>query len=57
MHVFVLMVFLEGKLVSGDMHFRNLNECIWYAQTLHKQGKKLTSYCLPKWVNENTKVY
>ena len=48
----------EGeRLVSKDMYFRDLNECVWYAQKLHKQGQKITAYCLPKMVNEDTKVY
>ena len=44
-------------MVSNDMYFADLNDCVWYAQVLHKQGEKITSYCLPKLVNDNTKVY
>ena len=61
-HVFLLFVFLgigeDKRQVSGDMYFRDLNECVWYAQTLHKQGNLLTAYCVPKFITEgNVKVY
>ena len=39
----------DERLVSKDMYFRDLNECVWYAQKLHKQGQKITAYCLPNW--------
>lgn len=57
MHAFLLLVFVSGELVSNDMYFRSLKECVWYAQTLHKQGQKITSYCLPKLVNEDVRTY
>ena len=41
------------RLVSNDL-YQNLNECVWYAQKLHKQGNLVTAYCLPKLVNEGT---
>jgi len=60
-HVFLLFVYIgigeDERLVSKDMYVRDLNECVWYAQKLHKQGQKITAYCLPKLVNEDTKVY
>ncbi len=60
-HVFLLFVFLgtgeDKRQVSSDMYFRDLNECVWYAQKLHKQGKKVTAYCLPKLVDESVRVY
>lgn len=60
-HVFLLFVFLgvgeDKKLVSNDLYFRDLNDCVWYAQKLHKQGSDITSYCLPKLVSENLEVY
>ena len=60
-HVFLLFVYVgmgeDERLGSKDMDFRDLNECVWYAQKLHKQGQKITAYCLPKLVNEDTKVY
>jgi hypothetical protein len=60
-HVFLLFVFLgtgeDKRLASNDLYFADLNDCVWYAQILHKQGEKITSYCLPKLVDENMKVY
>ena len=47
----------QKRLVSNDLYFRDLNECVWYAQKLHKQGNLVTAYCLPKLVNENIQVY
>jgi hypothetical protein len=47
----------DQRRVSNDMYFRDLNECVWYAQTLHKQGNKVTAYCLPKLVDESVRVY
>ena len=56
-HVFLLYVFVgigeSKKLVSDNMYFRDLNDCVWYAQKLHKQGELITSYCLPRWVKED----
>lgn len=58
---FVLFVFLgigdDRRKVSDDLAFRDLNDCVWYAQTLHKQGKKITAYCLPVMVDKDRKVY
>ncbi len=60
-HAFLLFVFLglgeDKRLVSNDLYFRDLNDCVWYAQKLHKQGRTVTAYCLPKMVDKNTKVY
>ena len=60
-HAFLLFVFVgvgEGsKLVSNDMHFRSIDDCVYFAQRLHKQGQKITSYCLPVMVDKDTKVY
>ena len=61
-HVFVLLVFIgigeEKKLESNDLFFRDLNDCVWYAQTLHKQGNLVTAYCLPRYVNPgNVRIY
>jgi hypothetical protein len=61
MHVFLLFVFLgtgeDKRMVSNDMYFRDLNECVWYAQQLHKQGTTVTAYCLPKLVDKDTRAY
>ena len=61
-HVFVLLVFIgigeEKRLESNDLFFRDLKECVWYAQTLHKQGNLVTAYCLPRYVNpDNVRIY
>ena len=60
-HVFLLFVLLgtgeEQRMVSKDMYFRDLNECVWFAQKRHKQGNKVTAYCLPKLVDESVRVY
>lgn len=60
-HVFLLFVFVglgeERELVSNDMYFRSVDDCVYFAQRLHKQGGNITAYCLPKMVDENTRVY
>ena len=60
-HAFLLFVFLgvgeDKKLVSNDMYFSDLNECVYFSQKLHKQGENITSYCLPKRVDENVRIY
>ncbi len=60
-HVFLLFVFLgigeDRRQVSGDMYFRDLNDCVWYAQKLHKQGERVTAYCLPATVNKDMETY
>ena len=60
-HAFLLFVFLgvgdDKRLVRNAMYFENLNECVYFAQKLHKQGEKVTSYCLPKMVDSKTRVY
>ena len=60
-HAFLLFVFVglaeNERLVSNDMYFRDLNDCVWYARTLHQQGQKITSYCLPRLVPKGTLIY
>ena len=60
-HVFLLFVFIgsqdDKRLVSNDMYFKSLDDCTWYAKTLHKQGSQITAYCLPTVVDRDTKVY
>ena len=57
-HAFLLFVFLDGKLVSNDLYFYNVDDCTYFARALHKQGKQITAYCLPKLINpEKLKVY
>lgn len=61
-NAFLLFVYVglneDRRLVSNDMYFRDLNECVFFAQKLHKQGKTITAYCLPKLVDEErTRIY
>ena len=61
-HAFLLFVYVgigeDRRLVSNDLYFRDLNEFVWYAQKLHKQGKRITAFCLPKLVTEGQqKIY
>ena len=57
-HAFLLFVFLDGKLVSNDLYFYNIDDCTYFARALHKQTGQITAYCLPKQINpENVKVY
>jgi hypothetical protein len=57
-HAFLLFVFIgigeDKKLVSNDLYFKDLNDCLWYAQKLHKQGSEITSYCLPRSIDSGT---
>jgi len=39
------------------MYFRSVDDCVYFAQRLHKQGKTITAYCLPVLVAKDTKVY
>jgi hypothetical protein len=56
--VFLLYVFLDGQLKSKDMYFYDVDDCVYFAQRLHKQGSKITSYCLPQIVDpDKIKVY
>jgi len=59
LHVFVLYVFLEGERVGPrDMYWHSVDDCVYFAQRLAKQGKQITSYCLPaKIAQDSTKVY
>ena len=59
-HVFLLFVFLDGKLVSNDLYFRSVDDCTYYARALSKQSGRgqITAYCLPKQINpDKVKVY
>ena len=60
-HAFLLFVFVgiaeNERLVSNDMYFRDLNDCVWYAQKLHKQGQKISAYCLPRMVSKGQQIY
>ena len=53
-HAFLLVVILNGEAVSKDMYFRNVNECVYFAQVLRKQSKdKITSYCIPVQIDQD----
>ena len=60
-HAFLLFVYIglgeEKRLVSKDMFFKDLNDCIWYAEKLNKQKSSITAYCLPQQINKDSKVY
>tara|TARA_R100000773_G_C4200573_1_gene103217 strand:+ start:157 stop:345 length:189 start_codon:yes stop_codon:yes gene_type:complete len=60
-HAFLLFVFVgigeDKRLKSSDMYFRSVDDCVYFAQRLHKQGQTITAYCLPVVVPEETKVY
>ena len=57
-HAFLLFVFLDGKLVSDDLYFRNLDECLSFSVRIARQSKGINSYCLPKLVDpKKVKVY
>jgi hypothetical protein len=47
----------DKRLKSNDMYFRSVDDCVYFAQRLSKQGKNITAYCLPVVVDANTKVY
>ena len=60
-HVFLLFVYVgigeDKRLVINDMYFRSVDDCVYFAQRLHKQGQSITAYCLPKIVDKETEVY
>ena len=60
-HVFLLFVYMglgdDKRLKSNDMYFRSVDDCVYYAQRLAKQGNNITAYCLPGVVDSKTKVY
>ncbi len=61
-HAFLLFVYIgtgESKVLkSNDLYFRSVDDCVYFAQRLHKQGQNITAYCLPVQVDaERVKVY
>ena len=60
-HAFLLFVFVgigeDKRLKSNDIYFRSVDDCVYFAQQLHKQGNTITAYCLPVVVTKETKVY
>ena len=71
MHAFLLMVYMGQALVSKDMYFKNINDCLYFADRLNNQPMvpnrnaqegvdKLVKYvavCVPKNVRNNVKLY
>ena len=37
MHAFLLMLYLGSAVVSKDMYFKNINDCLYFAGRLNKQ--------------------
>ena len=71
-HAFVLILYLGQKIVSEDMHFYSIDNCIYYAERLNKQpavpnrraGEDIpktisyTAVCEPRLVDSKTsKIY
>ena len=57
-HVFLLYVLLDGRPKSNDMHFEDIDRCLYFAQRLARQGKNVTAYCLPRQVDpKTTRIY
>jgi len=73
-HVFLLLVYLgtgdTRQLTSGDMYFRDVNDCNYFASKVSKRygnydylsyispKDRVTAYCVPRYINsENVKVY
>jgi len=59
--VFLLFVYVgvgeDKRLVSNDMYFRNVDDCVYFSQRLHKQGHNITAYCLPQLVDKDARIY
>jgi hypothetical protein len=69
-HVFLLLVYLGTgdfrKLTSGDMYFRSVTECNFFAKEAAKrygnyefnylmdQRDRVTAYCVPKYVKKGS---
>ena len=71
-HAFLLMVYLgigdDRRLISGDMYFRDVRTCNFFAKELSKRYStyavmdkrdRATAYCVPKYVNQGSgiKIY
>ena len=71
MHAFLLMVYMGEALVSKDMYFKNINDCLYFAKRLNDQPLvpnrnaqegvdkfvKYVAICVPKRVGNNVKIY
>ena len=68
-HAFLLIVVLGGKVQSQDMYFRSVVDCNYFASEVSKrygnysgyravpEEHRVTAYCKPVLVSEDTKVY
>jgi hypothetical protein len=71
-HAFLIMLYLGKQLVSQDMYFKSIDDCLYYAERLNKQpsipnrtaiedAPKTVSYvavCVPKLIDsKKTKIY
>ena len=58
---FALYVFVgigeDSSRVPETMRFRDINDCVYFAQKLHAQGQKITAYCIPEAITKDMKVY
>jgi hypothetical protein len=70
-HVFLLMVYLgtgeDRRAVSKDMYFYSVVDCNFFANEVSKRfgnygsiesmnsKDRITAYCLPKYINKDTK--
>jgi len=52
---FMLVIVLEGKTMPEEFLFRDANRCRQFEAIIEKRQKKLTAYCLPKWVSSKSK--
>ena len=71
MHAFLLMVYMGKALISKDMYFKNINDCLYFAERLNNQPMvpnrnvqkgsdelvKYVAVCVPKPVGTNQKLY
>jgi hypothetical protein len=69
-HVFLLIVLINGEIDSEDMYFVDINRCNYFVQQIvsgkkrntgyNPPGVKLEAYCVPRLVDstdENNKIY
>lgn len=69
-HVFLLMVVVNGEIESEDMYFTDINRCRFFAESVVNSKKRnsgynppsvrLEAYCVPRLIDpddENIKLY
>lgn len=53
-HIFILIVAVDGEIVSEDMSFYSIDRCRYFAGRLNSQrlspslGPNVTAYCVPQ---------